>query len=316
MLGVSPNTLRSWEPRFGYPTPRRTDGGHRQFELAEIEALKQALDQTHEIASAVAIAREHGSGPPTEAGLRLAFSSFSADRADRVLEQSLAMRSVERTVESVLLEAVAAEAVSAQASAARFVGEGVTPEYCFAWRYATGWLAAAQRVAPPAARPEGVLILDATASLTIDALYVQALELFVRRASLRVLALPVEIAPTRLVTALNALGPSAIVLAGSPESMDTIARLVYVARQSLGDVEILDYRGAVPDTGASTIVRLGDSPLAAVELLGSTLAALPITASRQTAGGGRFRRSLPEQDHTHPHADPAVLSGDGASVAG
>jgi len=26
MLGVSPNTLRSWERRFGYPEPRRTAG--------------------------------------------------------------------------------------------------------------------------------------------------------------------------------------------------------------------------------------------------------------------------------------------------
>jgi uncharacterized protein YjcR len=38
MLGVSPNTLRSWERRFGYPKPRRTQGGHRQFELVQIEA--------------------------------------------------------------------------------------------------------------------------------------------------------------------------------------------------------------------------------------------------------------------------------------
>jgi len=42
MLGVSPNTLRSWERRFGYPEPRRTAGGHRQFELSEIEALRSA----------------------------------------------------------------------------------------------------------------------------------------------------------------------------------------------------------------------------------------------------------------------------------
>jgi MerR family transcriptional regulator, light-induced transcriptional regulator len=31
MLGVSPNTLRSWERRFGFPEPHRTAGGHRQF---------------------------------------------------------------------------------------------------------------------------------------------------------------------------------------------------------------------------------------------------------------------------------------------
>ena len=43
MLGVSPSTLRSWERRFGYPEPRRTAGGHRQFDLNEIEALRSRL---------------------------------------------------------------------------------------------------------------------------------------------------------------------------------------------------------------------------------------------------------------------------------
>ncbi len=38
LLGVSPNTLRSWERRFGYPKPRRTSGGHRQYDLVELEA--------------------------------------------------------------------------------------------------------------------------------------------------------------------------------------------------------------------------------------------------------------------------------------
>ena len=35
LLGVSPNTLRSWERRFGYPTPGRSPGGHRQYDLTE-----------------------------------------------------------------------------------------------------------------------------------------------------------------------------------------------------------------------------------------------------------------------------------------
>ena len=43
MLGVSPSTLRSWERRFGFPEPRRTPGGHRQFEVGEIEALRSCL---------------------------------------------------------------------------------------------------------------------------------------------------------------------------------------------------------------------------------------------------------------------------------
>ena len=63
LLGVSPNTLRSWERRFGYPKPRRTAGGHRQYDLAELEALRRALLETHNISSAIEVARQRGEGP-------------------------------------------------------------------------------------------------------------------------------------------------------------------------------------------------------------------------------------------------------------
>src|SRR3954451_7781976 len=171
MLGVSPNTLRSWERRFGFPTPRRTQGGHRQFDLIEIEALRQAFAETQNISSAISIARERGEGPATPTRLRDAFDHFDEDKADRLLEESLATRSVERTVQEVLLPTVE-----------QLAEDGLgTPELGFAWRYATGWLAAALRVAPPSHRTDSVLVFAATASLDIDALHVQALELCLRR---------------------------------------------------------------------------------------------------------------------------------------
>ena len=43
LLGVSPNTLRSWERRFSYPKPRRTQGGHRQYDLSELESIYRVL---------------------------------------------------------------------------------------------------------------------------------------------------------------------------------------------------------------------------------------------------------------------------------
>jgi hypothetical protein len=32
LLGVSPRALRDWERRFGYPKPRRTPAGHREYD--------------------------------------------------------------------------------------------------------------------------------------------------------------------------------------------------------------------------------------------------------------------------------------------
>jgi DNA-binding transcriptional MerR regulator len=263
LLGVSPNTLRSWEGRFGYPKPQRTEGGHRQYDLVEIEVLRQAYAETQDIASAISVARERGEGPSTPARLCTAFAAFSEERADRLMEESMAVRSVERTVETVLLAAI--ETMSP--------GSGVGgPEYCFAWRYATGWLAAAQRVAPPATRDEGVLIFDSSRSMDMDGLYVQALELFLRRAGLRVLTLPVELDSTRVGSALRALRPRAMVLGGHSASLDAVGRVVYATRQSGGELQVFDYRGALPETGASTVARIGPEPTAAVQMLRECLA--------------------------------------------
>ncbi len=258
MLGVSPNTLRSWERRFGFPSPRRSAGGHRQFDLAEIEALRQALEETHNVSSAVSVARERGSGPSSPLRLRSLLQRFDADAADRLLEESLAVRSMERTVEEILLPAVGA------------LGEGrdrTSPEYGFGWQWATGWLAAQTRAAPPAHRPEGVLVFDATRALDHDALHAQALELVLRRAGLRALTLPVDLDPLRIGRALVALTPSAVVLVGDHASLDTFGRLVYAARRSSEGVSVYDFRGALPETGATTVPRLGERPMAAREKL-------------------------------------------------
>jgi MerR family transcriptional regulator, light-induced transcriptional regulator len=263
MLGVSPNTLRGWERRFGYPTPRRTEGGHRQFELAEIEALRQAFCETPDIAAAVSIARERGQGPSSPARLHAALAEFREQAADRLLEESLAVRSVERTVESVLLPGLEPLEIG-------------TPERAFAWRYASGWLAAQTRVAPPASLKEGALILDACPHASVDALRVQALELSLRRGGLRVLTLPVDLDAARLGAALRALRPGAVVLAGTGARAELLARLVYAARQAEPGVAVLDYLHALPDTGASTVERLDPSPALAARQLRERLTGIAV----------------------------------------
>ena len=98
LLGVSTNTLRSWERRFGFPLPARTAGGHRHYELEELEALRRALLQTDNISSAIELVRRRGAGPSSAEGLVDAFERFDEPAADRHMEESLAVRPVERTV--------------------------------------------------------------------------------------------------------------------------------------------------------------------------------------------------------------------------
>lgn len=279
MLGVSPSTLRSWERRFGFPEPRRTAGGHRQFDLNEIEALRSAFEETHNVSSAIAVARERGAGPATPARLKSAFTRFSEEEADRIVEESLSVRSVERTVEEVILPGVAALAGGDTVSV-----DGESAEYGFGWRWATGWLAAQQRVAPPAVRSEGVLVFDASRPVDLDALHAQALELVLRRGGMRALTLTVALDPSRVARALRALQPRAVVLTGRRASRDALGRLVFAARRVDPSVLVLDYRGALAGAGASTVPALGDQPLAARELL---LAHLESGAAPEQ--GGRLR---------------------------
>jgi len=270
MLGISPNTLRSWERRYGFPKPHRSAGGHRQYSLTEIEALRLTLAETHNVSSAISLARERGEGPSTSLRLAGAFADFDEDASNRLLEESLGLRSVERTVEEVLLQGLVAQREP----------DGTSAEYEFGWRFAVGWLAAQRRMSPPATRREGVLIFDASSPCDLDSVHAQALELILRRAGMRTLSLTPAIELTRLGRALRALEPSAVVLTGRRVSLDSIGRLVYAVRQVVRDALVFDYRGAVPDTGASTVVRLGESPTAARDTLLARLAEAETAAER------------------------------------
>jgi MerR family transcriptional regulator, light-induced transcriptional regulator len=257
LLGVSPNTLRSWERRFGYPKPRRTQGGHRQYDLAELEALRRALQETHNISSAIEVARQRGEGPSSPLRLLDAFDHFDEGAADRLLEESLAVRSVERSVEEVLLPAVE----MAQGRDAR------EAEYELACRWATGWLHAARRVVPPASRPQGVLIFDSSERLDLEALHVQALELGLRRAGFRTLLLAFDLPPERVVRAMRALDPTAFVFCGGEATLEVVGRLVYTVRQVGSAAPVFEYRESMPVSGEHAIPSLGASPSEAVDRL-------------------------------------------------
>jgi DNA-binding transcriptional MerR regulator len=257
LLGVSPNTLRSWERRFGYPKPRRTQGGHRQYDLSELESLRRALLETHNISSAIELARQRGEGPSSPSRMLDAWDHFDEELADRVLEESLAVRSVERSVEEVLLPALELADVR----------EGREAERELAFRWATGWMYAARRVAPPPSRPQGVLLFDSSPRLDIDSLHVQALELGLRRAGFRTLLLAFDLPPERVVRAMRALDPTAFVFCGAAATLDVVGRLVYTVRQVGSAAPVFEYREAMPVSGDHGIPSLGTTPVEAVERL-------------------------------------------------
>ena len=260
LLGVSPSTLRTWERRLGHPTPSRTPGNHRQYDLAEIEALREALRETGNISSAIDVAQRRGRGPSSPARLVAAFDRFDEAAADRELEESLAVRSVERTVEEILLPALELAADRG----------GREAELEHASRWAIGWLHSSRRLAAPATRPEGVLLLDSGAGVGLEAVQTMALELFLRRAGLRVLLLSAELEPDRFGRALRALDPDAAVLCGTEARLDVLgAHLSRVLGERPG-TRVYGYRNARLVSGSAGSHQLGPGPGdAAGELIAS-----------------------------------------------
>jgi DNA-binding transcriptional MerR regulator len=234
VLGVSPNTLRSWERRYGYPVPKRTPGNHRNYELVELQTLRDALAETGNISSAIELSRQRQEAPASGGNLLVAFESFDEDAADRAIEQSLAIRPLERTVEEMLLPAI--DHLSA--------GAGREAELEFAARWATGWLHGARRLASTASRPAGILLLDSSRGSDAEAVHAQALDLALRRAGFRVLMLSDELGEERMERALGALDPTAIVLCGPGADTPTAVQLVRKIREGGFDAPLYGFRAA------------------------------------------------------------------------
>ena len=231
VLNVSPNTLRAWERRFGFPKPQRSPGKHRLFTHGEIAALRDALQEGLSISSAVSRARE---GLATDANSLIgALTSYERDRADSAIEAALALRSVERSVEEVVLPTL--EEIR------RRQGED-SAAWAFAAHWASEWLRRAVRLAPAPVRPISIVIGDATRDeLDPDTPYVRSLELLCVRAGVDVLTLSAR-GVTGIGDAVAAHHPDLAVLAGAHLPDDAVARWAYAIRLATGAMPIAVYR--------------------------------------------------------------------------
>lgn len=259
VLGVSPNTLRSWERRYGYPVPKRTPGNHRNYELVELQTLRDALAETGNITSAIELSRQRQEAPASGGNLLAAFESFDEDAADRAVEESLVLRPLERTVEEMLLPAIDELAANPEREA----------ELEFAARWATGWLHGARRLASAASRPAGILLLDSSRGSDVEAVHAQALDLALRRAGFRVLMLSDELGEERMERALGALAPTAIVLCGPGADTPSAVQLVRKIREAGFDAPLYGFRasGLIGDA----IPAAGERPSQVTGLLNADL---------------------------------------------
>jgi DNA-binding transcriptional MerR regulator len=230
LLRVSSNTLRTWEERFGYPIPQRSPGRHRMYLYAEIDALRHALEEGLSISSAVSAAQD-AVGTDANA-LYVALLSLRTDRADAAMESMLQLRTVERSVEEVLLPAV--EHVRRRTGA-------TSASWCFSARWARDWMRRAQRLTPERFSRAAIVVGDASAGeLDPVAPQLRAFELFCERTGVAVMSLPVTVLQGLDAVAAR-VSPWAIVIAGSTAGDEEVARWAYQLRCHVGPVRVVLY---------------------------------------------------------------------------
>jgi DNA-binding transcriptional MerR regulator len=243
LLNVSPNTIRAWERRFGFPRPERSRGGHRFYVYAEVAALNDALRDGLSTSSAISVAR--AGLQPGVAPLVRALEQLETERADRVMEATLALRSLERAVEETLLPSV---------EAVRDRSGPMSVATAFAGRWAGGWLGRARRMAPIARDSCAAALIGSAALGETDPAspYVFALELFCTYDGGRVVVLPVH-ALGGLTGLLRSLRPAVAVMTagGAPDAVvDRWARTVATA---CPQTRLVSYRRGPPGVGVTAV---------------------------------------------------------------
>jgi MerR family transcriptional regulator, light-induced transcriptional regulator len=179
--GLTPDTLRAWERRYGVPHPQRTAGGHRLYSQRDIDMLRWLIARQHE---GVSISRaadlwnqltEQGRDPlgvqlPTSAPLLVAGSvgllrqewetaclAFDEPAAESVLSRAYALH----PPEIVCLEVL--QAGLADIGDRWYQGEVSVQQEHFAVQLAQRRLERLMAAAPVALRPGRILIACAPA---------------------------------------------------------------------------------------------------------------------------------------------------------
>ena len=242
--GLTPDTLRAWERRYGVPLPQRTPGGHRLYSQRDIDMLRWLVSRQHEgmsISRAVDLWRQLStegrdaleaplptSAPPLGAGPVIALRrdweaaclAFDEQAAESVLSRAFALHSPE----AVCLEVL--QAGLAEIGKRWYEGEVTVQQEHFASELALRRLERLIAAAPVSLRPGRILIACAPDELHTFGSLLFALMLRWRGWS--TLFLGANVPLERVDLTVSGTKPNLVVL--SAQRLHTAASLLETAR--------------------------------------------------------------------------------------
>lgn len=104
LTGFSPEVLRQWERRYGFPRPRRTPGGHRLYTAEEVEALRRIKAWLAAgLSPRAAILRLKAENPLDPTPLKEALLAGELERAEGLFRKALRVLGPEEAILSLAI---------------------------------------------------------------------------------------------------------------------------------------------------------------------------------------------------------------------
>jgi len=208
-IGVPVPTIRSWERRYGWPNPRRTEGGHRRYTPEEVKQLLLLRDEVaagRSARQAVMVLRRMAERHKKRYVDRLVAGALMLDQLKirSALDEASSTLAVEETIDGVILPALKEIGTKWERGLCDVAGEHLASAQIRLW------LGAALEQSRPKTAP-GILVLS-TGPADWHSIGLEAFSVFLARGGWNPLVLGALTPVASLVEAVGRLGAAGAVV--------------------------------------------------------------------------------------------------------
>jgi DNA-binding transcriptional MerR regulator len=212
LLGIPIPTIRSWERRYGFPTPARTNGKHRRYSMDEVEllrALRDEITRGHPAREAVSLVRRGRAAPADQRDAHVdeflaAAMQIDAAGLRRTLDLAAEVMGAETAIRDVALPAMREMGSRWKAGTCDIANEHLATEAVRVW------LARLSAMAPSPFRPASIVL--ACGPKDLHSVGLEAFGVLLGRRGWSVRALGPLTPAASLVTAIRAADACAAVV--------------------------------------------------------------------------------------------------------